>query len=843
MTVLDGPDDDAVGLVHLNAGAAWVDTGAGNDTVVLGRSFTGSAGDGLLGGINAPLTVDGGSQTDADRLILDGSADAAPNRGTVTLDAITGFGMGDNGRVAYRDIEDLVLNSGRGDDTLLVQSTAAGTVTWLNTGAGDDGIHVSSDAPAGLGDLTGLRGVLYIDGQAGDNLLEVSDAGSSAADPQAVLTESEITGLGPEAIHYAATGGTFGGGVHVIMGTGDDGLSVVSLRGDAVTRVTGNPGNDRITVEGTVTAGHLEIYGDAGDDRIDASRATRGAELALVGGEGKDTLIGGDGDDLIFGDVGVITRKKDGTLVQAGSGGADSGDDDVVTAGNGRNVVIGGPGNDTIITGINDDIVFGDQGWIVYGNPFPSSLVSAGSSSGGADAIDAGDGDNTVFGGGGDDALTAGNGGDILLGDHGRITLVLGVPTRITTDGTGGGNDALAGNDGNDVLLGGPGIDALTGGAGFDTLLGDGGTVLLFGGGSWTALSFAQPGGAADTLSGGPGTDILIGGEGEDTLIGQAPEDVLIEEHGQVVVQGGRIVRIVPPLSLFLTNPQWVETLGDLPLLPPGAFFTGPVAVSMFTLGPSIGTGVGFGGGSGLGPGFSHGGSYGRQDWLRYGGPGGGAGIESLDGLVPQSPLLFTRTLSDGTLERVYGNGTKETVAPDGTVTITLADGTTTVIAPDGTTVMTTPDGLVRILLPDGTLITKMPDGTTITTAPDGTVTTILPDGTTTTTPPARTTSSTPTVARLLRSHLRGENGGGLCGNDIELGSLVAGLAEWRLASSSRSSGPSRLNREGFKTLDEKNRLRRFRRWRDGGFEDRRAGAHEPICGTCRWEFQVMKRH
>jgi hypothetical protein len=62
----------------------------------------------------------------------------------------------------------------------------------------------------------------------------------------------------------------------------------------------------------------------------------------------------------------------------------------------------------------------------------------------------------------------------------------------------------------------------------------------------------------------------------------------------------------------------------------------------------------------------------------------------------------------------------------------------------------------------------------------------------------------------------------GLTGKVMDLGSLVAGLAGWGLASPGTSGGPSLLNREGFGELERGRKFRRFRRWRNGAFEDSR---------------------
>jgi endonuclease/exonuclease/phosphatase family metal-dependent hydrolase len=76
--------------------------------------------------------------------------------------------------------------------------------------------------------------------------------------------------------------------------------------------------------------------------------------------------------------------------------------------------------------------------------------------------IDAGDGNDVVFGGAGNDLIYGGAGNDLLFG--------------------GAGNDVLLGGHGNDMLFGGNGNDLLIGGRGNDLLFGESGDDILIGG-------------------------------------------------------------------------------------------------------------------------------------------------------------------------------------------------------------------------------------------------------------------------------------------------------------------------------------------------------------------------
>jgi Ca2+-binding RTX toxin-like protein len=80
------------------------------------------------------------------------------------------------------------------------------------------------------------------------------------------------------------------------------------------------------------------------------------------------------------------------------------------------------------------------------------------------------DGDDSLFGVGGNDWLDAGEGNDYLFGMDGGDNL-FGVGGNDWLD-AGDGNDILFGMNGDDTLFGGAGDDLITGGAGFDTLFG-----------------------------------------------------------------------------------------------------------------------------------------------------------------------------------------------------------------------------------------------------------------------------------------------------------------------------------------------------------------------------------
>ena len=232
-------------------------------------------------------------------------------------------------------------------------------------------------------------------------------------------------------------------------------------------------GNDAVNLSGLAAAlGYVTlISGDAGNDvlTVDTS-VTTGARLS--GGDGRDTLTGGAGNDWLHGGAGndVVDggRGNDQLFGSAGR--------DLLLGKNGNDILVGGTGNDTINGGSGSDTADGGAG---------NDLLKGGT---GNDALKGGDGDDVLRGEDGNDTLVGNAGNDRLFGGRGNDAMSGGI-----------GNDVLFGEDGSDTLLGGDGNDALRGGLGIDVLLGEGGNDFISGDQSTT-----------DTVSGGDGDDTII---------------------------------------------------------------------------------------------------------------------------------------------------------------------------------------------------------------------------------------------------------------------------------------------------------------------------------------------
>ncbi|MBD3676953.1 MAG: hypothetical protein HUJ27_00955 [Rhodobacteraceae bacterium] len=287
------------------------------------------------------------------------------------------------------------------------------------------------------------------------------------------------------------------------------------------------------------------LYGEAGDDWIE-------------GREGNDQILGGDGDDWLFGGAGNDRL--------SGNGGADR-----LSGGDGADWMDGGAGTDVYFVDAADTLSdSGTDGRDTAQVTDPGGLgLALVDWSGiervngylGADTLSAAGASDgiTLYGHDGDDTLIGGDGADTLIGGHGDDRLEGGAGDDVLHGGTG--NDVFLGGAGNDifyidshgdvVLDGGPGIDRaiLTDPGGLQVEVGDWlGVERIVGGsgddtidatGNTAGLVLSGGSGGADRLVGGDGNDTIYAGIGDDSLIGAGGDDALIGGDGNDRLEGG----------------------------------------------------------------------------------------------------------------------------------------------------------------------------------------------------------------------------------------------------------------------------------------------------------------
>ncbi|MGH6735213.1 MAG: hypothetical protein ACRECX_03930 [Methyloceanibacter sp.] len=255
-----------------------------------------------------------------------------------------------------------------------------------------------------------------------------------ALDLLEVLSESTAGLIRASAITTATAGGVpylFAPGGIEDGGTFQQGVSVFRI--EAPLAVTG-------------TAAAETLVGGGSDDLI----AGLGGNDILDGGAGNDTLLGGDGFDTVTyaNAAGAVTvnlaagtaSKPNGTDTLESIERVIGGDgDDLLFGHNGRNSLIGGDGNDALRGRSGNDVLRGqgDNDFLAGGNH--------------RDRLFGDDGDDRLLGQNGNDTLRGGNGDDLLFGQNGRDRLIGGDGDDLLTGGRG--RDIQFGNDGDDIFV------------------------------------------------------------------------------------------------------------------------------------------------------------------------------------------------------------------------------------------------------------------------------------------------------------------------------------------------------------------------------------------------------
>lgn len=334
-----------------------------------------------------------------------------------------------------------------------------------------------------------------------------------------------------------------GKGNDLLKGDGDND----KLYGDQGNdQIYGGSGNDKLYG----WSGNDKLYGDSGDDTIWAD-------------DGSDVAYGGSGDDTIWGETshaGLYKQFKGGNDKLYGESGNDKlhggkGDDrleggtghDKLYGDEGKDKLYGGSGNDVLSGGSGKDFMDGGSGidtvdyryWNGGGTynlekgkaSFPNSYTEEIrnfeniKTGGGRDIITGNSVANRIQAGSGNDSLYGKGGDDRLYGEHGDDYL-----------SGGSGNDRLSGSFGKDVLVGGSGDDSLYGGNDNDKLYGDSRFGLsIFGRGN----DYLNGGSGNDSLYGRGGDDRLYGGSGNDRLLGSSGSDLLVGGTGDDILSGG----------------------------------------------------------------------------------------------------------------------------------------------------------------------------------------------------------------------------------------------------------------------------------------------------------------
>ena len=487
-----GGEDTITGL----AGDDFLSGGAGND------DLEGGAGDDTLEGGPGRDDLDGGANGSAgDTVTYANSADAVRvNLGRA--EASGGDAEGEDGLIV--NVENIIGSAGadwlRGDTGDNVLTGLAGDDTLIGGGGGNDTLN------GGAGDDT-------LNGGEGDDAL----IGGAGAD---LLTG----GPGADTLSYEGSDGA----VDIRLRTGH------ASGGDA-------EGDEFATVENVTGSDHDDRL--AGDDR--PAGASTGGDNTLMGGDGDDEIYGGGGDDTLNGDEGA-------DALYGGAG------DDELNGGAGDDELIGGPGKDEFIGGDGDDTV----SYATTRDEKVTVDLTWTSSQAAADPNNPShsDGDHFPDGHGVENVIGSPR-GDTIHGDDG--------PNKLWG---GAGADTLNGGAGDDTIDGGPGGDAISGGAHGA----NGDTVTYANSDAGVRVSLATGRGEGGDAEGDRLADIenLIGSAHDDRLFvdnsilvenklsGGAGDDRIVAHGGDDTVEGGPGADTMDgDHDVYRATPVWSDTL------------------------------------------------------------------------------------------------------------------------------------------------------------------------------------------------------------------------------------------------------------------------------------------
>ena len=500
---------------------------------------------------------------------------------TSTLGGSLIFGQADNDTLISVGPNDTIVG-GADEDSIRSQRSPA----LLFGDAGSDTIVAEARATmfGGLGDD-------FLQGTVEANLM-FGNEGSDTMLGGAQRRDSLYGGKGNDSLGFFIAGGGnnlglplsgvgFAGneGSNYLRGDlGDDFLAGINQRDS----LFGGKGND--TLRGAGSSSYLS--GDEGNDTLFVSNVTQSSPFApaniITVGIEKTTLLGGAGNDSLYGSIGDFGTGRnlydggDGNdtirvfaTLDTAQGGA--GDDFIVSASvpnissalgatssspgfAGRNLLDGGDGNDTIIAAFLTDTMIGGAG-----NDSLSGTFNQASGGDGNDTINA---TAAVFTGTGTALVTldGGLGNDLLIGytnptgstftvtnlmngGAGDDRIIFGTP-RDRVIGTLDGNDTISyatgvnfiGSTSVNIITDNVGSNFITGSNGTDVITTGAGDDILFGGPS----NLPTPGvDGNDTLDAGAGNDTLLGGFGEDLLLGGDGNDSLGGGPGADTLIGG----------------------------------------------------------------------------------------------------------------------------------------------------------------------------------------------------------------------------------------------------------------------------------------------------------------
>lgn len=356
-------------------------------------------------------------------------------------------GIGDVDNIEITGSENIVMGGDKGDFINIGESGVENSGK-NNVVLGDGGeyevnndktsvkVTTDDDSIGGADEINVYGGGNIVMGGAQGDEITIGESASPSSNENVVLGDAGRYELKKNESLEIQTKNDSIGGVDSIKIYGGDNVAMGGAFGDTIeivgtTNVVLGDGGlaeyDKSNVSNMVNSGlqKVETQADAegGVDDIDI----HGDRNVVMGGAYGDEVDIDGADNVVVGDGGKYQVEEDYRTIETRS--EHDGGHDTINTGNGRNVVMGGMDSDEITTGNGNDIILGDGGFAKVDNDFNALMVSnegynVGTDLGtaGADDIDAGNGDNVVFGGLDGDDIRTGTGKDVVFGDNGFAT-------------------------------------------------------------------------------------------------------------------------------------------------------------------------------------------------------------------------------------------------------------------------------------------------------------------------------------------------------------------------------------------------------------------------------------
>src|SRR5581483_10522845 len=362
------------------------------------------------------------------------------------------------------------LNTGLGDDTVHVQLTAASNDSFVldTQGAYESTVALPQSYFAGDYNTAADQITVTLTDSTGTRTLEPYEYTLIPSLNAIALTITPVAGA---TVTVTDVRSTTSASFPVITGTGPLVLTKTTATTSRTVTYTGTPtGRDDDFVDGSQSTVPLVVFGGEANDTIVGGSANDilvgdRATIDFVDNPGAVQFAVAPNDETPSFDSSLGT-------IEAIRGGGGGGGDETISwipssfvvqstyAGDnqdGKDTLVGNGGSDILIGGLNDDfeygdaapatllaslaaaghvldkaftpgasdndVLVGDDGAVLAPNGTPSAVTSTEPQVGGHDTLDGADGSDVVIGGGNSDTITASLGGDIILGDSGFVDL------------------------------------------------------------------------------------------------------------------------------------------------------------------------------------------------------------------------------------------------------------------------------------------------------------------------------------------------------------------------------------------------------------------------------------